>query len=756
MVLRAILLALALTQSAVAAANEGGQDSQQQQFPAGDIRNCRQYSVVDPGVALYHMEVLPGGGFDNLRNLDMGQVHYYNYSTCRTTDDGRYLIPDSVFAIPHQQSSIELFSEFFEHWDNYSSSFAFSINFGVDVFSLINGKFSFGYQSVKAHQVMDKSQTTRVQMRQNRYAVKLQPDSQLHPNFKSRLFDIAANIQNGYHTYADYLAELLVRDYGTHYTTSVDAGAAIVKTDQLKYQYVQNMWQYKTTITQSASVNLMDMIGLSFSEGFQFSVSEKDVTGYIDNQTYSEVITAGGPPMGSNFSVDAWLMQVPDSLVAIDRQGLPLYYIINPTTLPELPEITIRQVADMVYKATQRYYRVNTRYGCTDPNSENFDFHANVNNNACKAANTNYTFGGVYQTCKRDPSYNGTEDLCAVGPNPGAQKNPLTGDYSCPDGYTALMLHSGILTHVVLKPTCENVCHHCGLFGWGRCCQCLSVLAPYLSVANYTAYWCVALGAVEDYSGYLFGGVYTSFQTNPFTKAMVCPPYYIPLHFGQDIKVCVSDDYELGYEFSVPFAGFDSCLTGNPLATSRSNRSGNGTTKWTHGCPPGFTQHLVTVDEGCEISFCVIANAFKTYTPLPAKLPPYRKRPQYATNATQTLVVFGVYGEIWYKDSDGQWVLDTSGQVNGQELLKQLESNGGALTSENNNDQSNGELPNGAVAAISVFSTILLGIGIFIVIFAGVSFFKRRKNSRKNSSYIQINDSGPRRDAPLTESESNA
>ena len=28
----------------------------------------------------FHMEVLPGGGFDNLRNLDMGLVHAYNYS----------------------------------------------------------------------------------------------------------------------------------------------------------------------------------------------------------------------------------------------------------------------------------------------------------------------------------------------------------------------------------------------------------------------------------------------------------------------------------------------------------------------------------------------------------------------------------------------------------------------------------------------------------------------------------------------------
>ena len=721
-------------------------------YPPGDVRNCRQYSAVDPSVPLYHMEVLPGGGFDNLRNIDMGQVHFYNYSKCRKTGDGKYLLPDSVFAVPHQESSMKLFSEFFEHWDDYTSSFAFSINIGVDVFSMISGKFSFGYQSVKSHQVMESSQTTRVQLRQNRYAIKLQPDSQLHPTFKSELFDIAANIQNGYQAYAEYLAELLVRDYGTHYTTSVDAGAAIVKTDQLRNQYVQNMYYYKTSVTQSASVNLMDMIGLSFSEGFQFSVSQADIAGYIDNRTYSEILTAGGPPMGSNFSVDAWLVQVPDSLVAIDRQGLPLHYVINPTTLPELPEITVRQVSDTVYKTIHRYYRVNTRYGCTDPTSKNFDFHANVNSSKCKDPNTNYTFGGIYQTCERDTSYNGTEDLCVVGPNPGGQLNPLTGDYSCPKGYTSIMLHSGTLTHVVQKPTCNNVCHHCGFLGLSRCCQCLSVLKPFLSVAHYAAYWCVALGEVDKYSGYLFGGVYTSLQSNPFTKAMVCPPYFIPLHFGQDIKVCVSDDYELGYEFSVPFSGFESCLSGNPLAASKSQQNSNNTSKWPHGCPAGYSQHLITVDEGCEIDYCVIANAFKTYTPLPAKLPPYRKRPQYAPNATETLVVFGVYGEIWYKDSNGKWVLDTNHDISGQDLLEGLESN---EVENGEKNYSEGGLPNSTVAVVSVVLTLVLGLGIIIIAFAGFSFFKRRRNLRKKSSYMAINDgSEPRKGAPFTESES--
>ena len=52
------------------------------------------------------------------------------------------------------------------------------------------------------------------------------------------------------------------------------------------------------------------------------------------------------------------------------------------------------------------------------------------------------------------------------------------------------------------------------------------------------------------------------------TNANGCPRFFIPLYVGKDIRVCVSDDYERGGDRSVPFAAFQSCLKGNPLAAS--------------------------------------------------------------------------------------------------------------------------------------------------------------------------------------------
>ena len=72
-------------------------------FPAYDVRNCPTQTQYGTNVAVRRLEVLPGLGFDNLRSLDKGQVHFYNYSTCKVTEDGKFMIPDSVFVIPLQQ-----------------------------------------------------------------------------------------------------------------------------------------------------------------------------------------------------------------------------------------------------------------------------------------------------------------------------------------------------------------------------------------------------------------------------------------------------------------------------------------------------------------------------------------------------------------------------------------------------------------------------------------------------------------------------
>ena len=71
---------------------------------------------------------------------------------------------------------------------------------------------------------------------------------------------------------------------------------------------------------------------------------------------------------------------------------------------------------------------------------------------------------------------------CAKGT---AQKNHLTGDYSCPQGYTAIELHNGTVTHVSEREECKSVCHHF-IVKYG--CHKICAWKDVLSAADYQAY----------------------------------------------------------------------------------------------------------------------------------------------------------------------------------------------------------------------------------------------------------------------------
>ena len=133
-------------------------------FTLGDARRC----LTPSDSSLLRLEVLPGGGWDNLRNKDAGMVMKLNYSKCLTTDDGRYLVPDEVYTIPRKNSQIDTYAELFRHWGNYSSTTSKSINAhaGLNYKGVgISGSHSEELAKVKTRQFYDKAVTTRVQVR---------------------------------------------------------------------------------------------------------------------------------------------------------------------------------------------------------------------------------------------------------------------------------------------------------------------------------------------------------------------------------------------------------------------------------------------------------------------------------------------------------------------------------------------------------------------------------------------------------------
>lgn len=127
--------------------------------PSNGLRVCNK------NFSIPVLEVLPGGGWDNLRNIDMGRVINLSYSQCQTTEDGIYLIPDETFVIPQKVSSVEMNSEIINSWLEQKSSTSRSINAEASFNTLMNGKFSTENKRMKIHQVKDKSVTAQVQVR---------------------------------------------------------------------------------------------------------------------------------------------------------------------------------------------------------------------------------------------------------------------------------------------------------------------------------------------------------------------------------------------------------------------------------------------------------------------------------------------------------------------------------------------------------------------------------------------------------------
>ncbi|NXU69525.1 MPEG1 protein, partial [Horornis vulcanius] len=602
-----------------------------------ELSSSSGFGVCSKALKLSRLEVLPGGGWDNLRNLDMGRVINLGYLQCKTTEDGSYLIPDEVFTIPRKQSNLDINSEIIESWKDYQSITSASINLELSLFSSINGKFSDSFQRTKTNHVRNQAVTTRVQVRNLVYTAKIDPEAALDKAFKKQLLTIASHLENNQTQMANFLAEVLVLNYGTHTITSVDAGATLVQEDQIKATFLKDSWATRSTVTASAGVAFHNIVGVGTKESLD--VSSGFTKQYLENRTNSRVESIGGTPFYPGITLKTWQEGIQNQLVALDRSGLPLYYFIKPSTVPELPAPTVRSVARRVELAIRRYYTFNTAPGCTDASSPNFNFHANTDDGSCKGTVTNFTFGGVFQECT---SLSGpdTDTLCQAL----EQRNPLTGTFSCPANYTPVLLGVQEREEGHSHLECHNKCT-LGIFCHRKCQDVF-----WLSRVQFRAYWCAASGTVAPNSGYLFGGLFSAHSANPITGAQSCPSGYFPLNLFGELRVCVSQDYEEGAVYAVPFGGFFSCQAGNPLAGQH-----QGTAEDPHakGCPPGFSQHLALISDSCQVQFCVQAGLLTQGSLPPARLPPFTRAPANLP-AVDTLLV---------RDGDSTWVRDGQSHV---------------------------------------------------------------------------------------------
>ncbi|KAI4895128.1 hypothetical protein NFI96_030605 [Prochilodus magdalenae] len=597
--------------------------------PNNGLRECSK------NLSVLALEVLPGGGWDNLRNLDMGRVMNMSYSQCQTTEDGVYLIPDEVFVIPQKVSRVEMNSEIISSWLEQKSSTSSSINGDMSFFSKLNAKFSSESKRMKTHQVKDNSVTSHVQVRDHLYTVRAYPDFTLDARFARQAEEIADAIENNQTRLAVYLSEKMVLDYGTHVITSIDAGATLEKEDYLKSSYVSDMQSSQSSVSTSAGASFLKTVEFKFDSKETEETSE--MRNYEGNVTYSLTLSHGGALFYPGITLQKWQESTLNNLVAIDRGGLPLHYFLNPSMFPNLPVPTVNRLASLVRHAIELYYKINTRPGCVQPDSKNFNFQANVDDNSCEGPSTNLSFGGVYQQCT---ALNSDGDaICQEL----AVKNPATGSFSCQQSYTATLLRSETQERTYDTYVCHSYCESCGFLWLSTCCD--KVCGDVYSVgrAQIDTYWCATNGKAPEFSGYLFGGLYGSSSPNPITKSRSCPSnFFAQMFMANGMTICLSNDYETATKLAVPFGGFFSCQSTNFLADNQ------------YRCPPQFSQHLATISDGCQVLYCVQSGIFTGGELLPIHLPPFKSPPVINMMATNTIAVMTEGNRTWVRVKDSK------------------------------------------------------------------------------------------------------
>ncbi|KAG5453483.1 Macrophage-expressed protein 1 protein [Clonorchis sinensis] len=657
------------------------------------------------------LQVLPGVGWDNLVNEERGPtIDRDVYSQCRRSSDGRYVVPDDMVVEPKKSSDLDLSSEVYESGSSCTSLTAASINSAMDVglsYYQISGDFSFEKESIRQQSSLSKGLIVRTQLRHKRYTVRLLPDSTPHPRFRNRLLDIAAHLRRGNVTVktiddfdkggieptsrsgvmpsagaeilaieeamsAFHLADLLVRDYGTHSLISVDAGGILVKTDTLDENSQSYTKAEREKLASHASASFASMLKVSI--GGSFTSNESVATNYGRKVSHSRVTSYGGPIFQANeLSLSKWESGLDDELVVIDRSGVPIYELISSRSLPELDEEMIGRLTKTIRSAITRYYTANAVIGCMDPSSAYYDIDANVDSAECRGETATISesarlpLGGVYQKCQ------GPAELCDTL----AVKNAATGDFTCPTGYLSVQL---------LPPQVRTCTNHCERSVWhGAACQ--------QECATTELHWCSLdptvpePPVVDGNIGFIFGGLYTDKEPNPLTQQYSCPEYSWPVAVGRRMRICLSSDRELSGKHAMLFGGFYSCRFGNPLVSYLEQNETNPKQRsaiskpfnrsillnvvepvnvqarssldipndqaplddysslfasiWPKRCPSGYTTHLASMEDTCQVNFCVPANTIKV------KKKRYLKRPPFVAPPT----LYSSSGSAWAPDS---------------------------------------------------------------------------------------------------------
>ncbi|PAV79248.1 hypothetical protein WR25_03831 [Diploscapter pachys] len=456
-------------------------------------------------------------------NIPTYPVLELNFSQCKTTEDGEYLIPNGVRTTKIESRRIRQVED---HHDNFRSVLQArqnSITVGAEI--PIYGAVSIG-GSLSAEFINIKKTMTRLNTGLNTLNLVYEAyemvanDGQMKviDSFQHEIQGIADALNSGMPQKAEYLAQMTVKQYGTHFVTKSIMGVSLEQLDYIESDDGSSFSNEGASTSVGISIGVP---GVSVGVGGTHSKTNIEETERSSRIRHTDEFRKGNFTFTRNTDDNG--VRIYTNLVVEDIAGLRFHVkrlseVLSTRTFPQYNLTVLEAVKEKLDSAIIAYYQANVIRGCTNPKAVNFNFQNSLFGNTKMRV--------VEQILERKLEDEGFKDGFFAN-------NPITGQPSCPIGFeSVLLLEANTTTYFKDKL----------LFGldqeivWDGNVTAIRILNEDKDVTfrrheNYRVYWCKRdrnLPPPRDSDIALFGGVYTDernkmFYDNPITGQPSCP-----------------------------------------------------------------------------------------------------------------------------------------------------------------------------------------------------------------------------------------